>query len=587
MSGRIYIGDFEVFRYDTMLCLIDCYAGEYIDIINDKYKLKAFYNSHKDDIFVFYNGRRYDKWIYKAWVLGYSQEELYKLSQALVVEHVDGWAYDSKFNNIQLFDYDVAKISDGGLKSLEAFMGENIIETSVDFDIDRPLTPDELEMTRQYCHSDIDNTFRVFMERKADFDATMAMIKTFKMPLSYVSKTHAQLGALALGCVKQKHDDEFDVEFVDTLRLGKYEYIKEWFIEQLRISKEQGEYTTNPLITTVAGTQCVFKWGGAHGCIPHYQCDTRKKDVILLHCDVQSFYPSLMIAYGFLTRNCATPERYKEIFEKRLALKAAGKKREQAPFKVILNSNYGITKDKFSIAEDSRQANCVCLNGQLLLTDLMLHLEEKLGSDLVVSNVNTDGIIIEIPNTDEAFEIVDDVCYEWEQRTHCNLGFDWIEVVYMKDVNNYVFRFDNGALERKGSYLQESTPLKKDLAILNEALVSYLMDGVPLEKTIYECNDLSMFQKVVKVSSKYENGWYNGEKLRDKTFRVFASLNKNNGSIYKQKTADSNLEKFANTPVNAVIYNGALKDATCESIGLDKEWYLTEAKKRLKSILGE
>ena len=103
MSGRIFIGDFEVFKYDTMLCLIDCYAGEYIDIVNDQAKMQSFYRQHKDDIIVFYNGRRYDKWIYKAWVLGYSQAELFRLSQALVFEHVEGWSYDNRFNNIQLY----------------------------------------------------------------------------------------------------------------------------------------------------------------------------------------------------------------------------------------------------------------------------------------------------------------------------------------------------------------------------------------------------------------------------------------------------------------------------------------------------
>lgn len=53
------------------------------------------------------------------------------------------------------------------------------------------------------------------------------------------------------------------------------------------------------------------------------------------------------------------------------ALEKAGKKKEQAPYKIILNSTYGIFKDKYSSAYDPKRANEVCVNGQLLLIDLI------------------------------------------------------------------------------------------------------------------------------------------------------------------------------------------------------------------------
>lgn len=584
MSGRIYIGDFEVFKYDTMLCLIDCYAGEYIDIVNDQAKMQSFYSQHKDDIIVFYNGRRYDKWIYKAWVLGYSQAELYKLSQALVFDHVEGWSYDNKFNNIQLYDFDVAKISDGGLKSLEAYMGENIIETSVDFDIDRPLTDDELQMTLNYCHSDIDNTFRVFMERKNDFSAQMDLITAFDLPLSYISKTQAQTVSRVLECTYQSHDDQFDVIFVDTIRLGKYEYIKEWFIKQLKLSKEQGDYTKETLRTDVAGLEHFYRWGGVHAAKQKYHCVAKKKGVLIIHCDVQSFYPSLAIKYGFTSRNSKTPHKYKEIYDKRIALKKAGKKKEQQPLKICLNSAYGVTKDSNSQSFDARQANCICINGMLALTDLLDKLEVIPGFQCDQSN--TDGIIIEIPDTDEAFEQLDDICYEWEQRLGIVLEFENICQLNQGNVNNYIAIFDNGKLERKGAYLQESTPLKNNLTIVNTAMVERLVHGTPVEKTINDCDDLSQFMQVAKLSSKYDHGYHNGERLKDRTYRVYASLDTNNDSVYKQKGDDGTHEKFASLPDHCVIYNHCLDGVTPKDIGLDKQFYIDLAKKRLKESFG-
>ena len=36
-----------------------------IVVVNDKQKLTDFYNKHKDDIFISYNGRQYDTGIFK------------------------------------------------------------------------------------------------------------------------------------------------------------------------------------------------------------------------------------------------------------------------------------------------------------------------------------------------------------------------------------------------------------------------------------------------------------------------------------------------------------------------------------------
>jgi hypothetical protein len=160
------------------------------------------------------------------------------------------------------------------------------------------------------------------------------------------------------------------------------------------------------------------------------------------------------------------------------------------------------------------------------------------------------------------------------------LAFDIITEIYQKDVNNYVFRFENGKIERKGSYVQEANPLKNDLTIVNTALVEYMMNGTPIETTINNCDDLNLFQKVVKVSAKYLRAWHNDSWLKDKTFRVFASKNQKDTAIYKQKSVGANLEKFANTPEHCIIYNSAITpDLT---LSIDKNYYISLAKKRLK-----
>lgn len=562
--------DFEVFRYNWLVVFIDPYKEETTVIIDDPRKLFLLYEKHKNSIFIGYNSRHYDQYIFKGIL---AEFDAWYVNDFIINKKMPGWRLSDIIQQIRLYNYDVAKLNDGGLKTLESFMGNDIEETSVPFDIDRPLTPDEIAETVKYCTHDVEQTIEVFMQRKADFDAHMGLITTFKLPLSYINKTPVQLSAKILNCERIERDDEFEVEIVPTLRLTKYTAVLNWFKRRLQECKKTGNYGTESLKIDIAGVPHSFGFGGAHGARLKYH-----KTGLLLHVDVESYYPLLMLTYGFLTRNSRTPEKFREIYETRVALKRAGKKKEQAPYKIVINGTFGISKDPTSPAYDPRQANNICINGQLLLVDLIEKLEAVPGFELVQSN--TDGLIIWIPDTDDSFNMTDDICYEWEKRTGMKLAFDVITEIYQKDVNNYVFRFENGKIERKGGYVQESNPLKNDLTIVNTALVEYMMNGTPIETTINNCDDLNLFQKVVKVSAKYLRAWHNDKWLKDKTFRVFASKNPKDTAIYKQKSVGANLEKFANTPEHCIIYNSAITPDL--KLPIDKSYYISLAKKRLK-----
>lgn len=560
--------DFEVFKYDWLVVFIDPYAEEYTEIVNDRELLENFYKKHKNNIFVGYNSKNYDQYILKGILCDFDP---YEISNYIITKKRPGWQYSELLRKIRILNYDVAYMSDGGLKSLEAFLGNDICESSVPFDIDRPLMPEEIKETIKYCTHDVEQTIEVFMQRKEDFDTQLQLISTFSLPLSDISKTQTQLTAKILNCVYQNRNDEFDVEIVPCLKLSKYRFVLDWFIQALEVSKQTGLYQP-ALQTKISGVEHIFAWAGLHGARRNYHAKG-----LFLHVDVTSYYPSEMLEYGFLTRNSTTPERYRSIYETRVALKAAGKKKEQAPYKLVLNKTFGATKDKNSAAYDPKRFNDVCINGQLLALDLIEKLEVIPGFELIQSN--TDGLIIKIPDTDKAFEQADDICWEWESRTGMRLGFDVITEIWQGDVNNYVFKFANGKIERKGSYVQEATPLKNNLAIVNTALVEYMVNGVPIETTINTCTDVKQFQMVVKVSSKYESAWYNGKRLREKTFRIFASTDQSNGTIYKQKGSGATKEKFASAPDHCIIFNQKLTAST--KLDIDKSWYIELAKQRV------
>lgn len=558
--------DFEVFKNDWLVVLINPDKQTEDVIVNEPTTLEKYYEANKDEIWVGYNSTRYDQFILKGILCGFNPK---KVNDWIIEKGKSGWQFSSMFYKIPLLSYDVM-LSTYSLKQLEGFMGNAIKETSVPFNIDRKLTDAEIAETVKYCKSDVYNTIEVFMSTVNEFNAVLELIKTFNLPMTYISKTKAQLSAIILGCERRNWDDEFDISIVDTLDMGKYRAVKEWFL-----NKENYDYTKS-FDFDIAGVPHKFGWGGVHGAKEKYHSKG-----LIIHVDVTSYYPSLMIEYDLLTRNCANPEKYKEIYNTRVKLKKEGKKKEQAPYKIVLNSVYGICKDKLSLAYDPRQANNVCINGQLLLIDLIDKLESIKGFKLIQSN--TDGLIVKIPDTDEAFNQLDDVCYEWEQRTRMGLGFDLIDEIWQGDVNNYIFRDADGKLERKGGYVKELNDLDNNLPIVNKAIVDYLTEDIPIETTINTCNDLKQFQMICKISSKYRCLIHSDELLSERCVRVFASRDVEDGGLYKLHQNKTKPDKFPSTPLNCFIVNDDVSGMSVP-YKLDREFYINIAQERVKKF---
>lgn len=571
--------DFEVFKNDWLVVALDMSEQREHVIINDVEGLERFYNDHKRDVWVGFNSRNYDQYILKGILAGFNPKEI---NDFIIVQGNRGWQFSDTFRRIPLYNYDVMQNIDRGLKVFEGFLGSNIKESSVPFDIDRKLTPDELQETVEYCRHDVEQTVEVFLRRKADFDAQMALLKMFKLPLSDISKTKAQLSAKILGASRRTYNDEFDIDFPDTLILRKYRDVLEWYKQpenrKYHVDPENPKSRKMKLEIDIAGVPHIFAWGGVHGARTKYSGEG-----YFINMDVASLYPSLMIRYNLHSRSC-NPAKFNEIVETRLKLKHEGNPL-QAPLKIVINGTYGAMKDKNNPLYDPRQANRVCVYGQLLILDLMERLEEH-GAEIIQSN--TDGVLVRMPDgfkggADAFYNTVDDVAYLWELRTGLELEFDEYTRVYQKDVNNYVIVDAEGHYKSKGAYVKKLNALDYDLAIVNRAVVAYMVDGVPVEKTILACDELKEFQQVKKISSKYDYLFYDGQTLPEKCVRVFASTNKRKGGLKMKHKSKTTLDKVSNTPERCFIYNDSVEGISCPK-ELDKSWYIELARKRLEGF---
>ena len=563
---RCYISStFECYPKLWTVVIINPITQTETAIVNDPEKLKRYYAKFKNEIFVTFNGRQYDDWIFKALLCGFSAWEM---NDWIINKGRKGFEFSTVLKKVQLNTFD-CMIGFNGLKTLEAFSGMSIQETKIPFDYDGEFTQEMINDVLFYNRHDVLATIKVFMERKSEFDSYMGLVKLFNLPLSYLGKSKAQLAAIILGAKRIKHTDEFNISLPTTMRIEKYSKVVNYFANNW-------DYDTN-LEIEIAGVPHVYGTGGIHGAIPNYFGEGE-----FLHVDVNSYYPSLMLRYPeyCMSRTGASITKYQEIVDSRLEYK-----RQKSPLanalKIVINSTYGAMKDTFNPLYDPRSANNVCIFGQLLLTDLIERLEGH--CDLIQSN--TDGLIVKLHGNEAEVRAI---CAEWEERTGMGLGYDRMTKVVQKDVNNYIAVFENGKIEAKGAYVKDLNNLDYDLAAVNKAVRNYLLYGMSVEDSIFSCTKLRDFQKVVKLSTKYK--WVEHEskstKVRydNKCYRVFASNDSSDGRILKCDGV-RNPAKFGNTPDRCFIVNDDIGEATTDRFPqLDYGWYITLAKKRLEDF---
>ncbi|WP_195656352.1 hypothetical protein [Blautia massiliensis (ex Durand et al. 2017)] len=597
-KSKIHGYDFEVFTKINWFCVTFINyedRNKEVVIVNDRAKLIEFYNEYKDDIFISYNGRQYDTGIFKGILdgmnVGYVNDKLIK-------EGKKPFQVVKNAKKYPLNDYDTI-LKDKSLKQLEAFMGDDIRETEVDFNIDRPLTQEEIEQTLYYNHHDVIEVLRVLDYCWDDFEGQLDIIELYGLDMSYFTKTKVQLAVSPkiLNAVDQHTlDDEFDIRLPETIQLSdKYRFIPEWYMnpknwrykEHLRSEDNQHN---NQLCCTVAGIPHVFAWGGCHG------ADDKEAvfEGIILHADVASMYPTTDIEYGLLSRKFKNPDDFKQMRDFRLKLKSEKNPKNKA-LKPMINGVYGAGKDRNNPSYDPLMANLTCIFGQMFILDLI----DKLEPYCRLLQTNTDGIFVLCENEEMKNKVIE-ITNQVGKRLKMEFEIDEYTKLIQKDVNNYIAVKKNGELECKGAMVKFNKPIDNDLPILNDAVRNYLAYDIPVEQTINECEEYIKFQKVIKLSAKYKEIWYgngvsgkdnkitsiNGELLKGKVHRVFASKRQLDGSIYKLKIEKGvkSYEQFANTPTHLFIDNEDVHDKSIPEY-LDKEYYINEAKKRIDMFL--
>lgn len=568
--------DIEVFKYQSSIVfrnldgdIVRIFTdrlnglGQYVDegyIQDIGYKgLKSFL---EDKILIAYNNYSYDNYILYAMMMDLGQDVIKAWNDSIIKN-------TSKVNmkKVDFETYDVFQqidVSRPSLKKIEGNMGHSIKESDVDFNIDRLLTNEENRQNIEYNAYDVSETIQVFKMRLDYFDSKKKVVQMLPEHLQKKAinwNTTSIVGQLLKPSVP-----------VRSGRLVSDELMKKVNIDVQTMWKELDttqdfKFKKKKVIINELDCNIEFGWGGLHGA-PKGVFEA--KDVKLL--DVASMYPNILILFEGLGDKT---QDYKDILDYRLKLKHEGKKKEQAPYKLILNSTYGLLNNQYSQINKPSLAYSICIYGQIAVYTLAKMLHQ---AGCRVFNINTDGVAFIPDQYDKYLEI----WHDWEREFKLTLEEDEFKYWIQKDVNNYITVTKGGYILTKGGDVNKYHDFEKggnnyyfknaDIRIVQKALVDKIVYNKDISETIRENIDKPiLYQYVLQAGNTYQGTFDNqGNKLQ-KINRVFAG--KNTGYEIFKKRVDGGLVKFADAPSDMILFNDDLSKFEDFENKVDLQWY--------------
>ena len=295
-----------------------------------------------------------------------------------------------------------------------------------------------------------------------------------------------------------------------------------------------------------------------------------------------------MTLYGYTSRNIPSPGVFSEVLESRMKAKAAGDTATANALKLVVNTTYGASLNKYNDLCDPLMGRSVCITGQLFLLELANRLHKEV-QGLRIFQLNTDGIMIEFD--DSQYDQVQDILNEWQSRTGFELEEDRISKIVQKDVNGYIEVQPSGKFKTKGGYLVRGIApagafnVNNNATIVAKALVEYFVNGTPPEDTINACDDIFQFQMIAKAGAKYREAYHmvDGEKVPvQKVNRIYATADTRYGKLFKVKAENDSEAKIEMLPEHCIIDN----DNHLSITDVDKQFYIDMAKKRINDFMG-
>lgn len=355
-----------------------------------------------------FNNRKYDNHILYARLMGYSNEQLYKLSKRIIEKNAGtfGEAYNLSYTDV--YDFASKKQS---LKKWEIELGIHHQEMGIPWD--EPVPEDLWDTVCEYCANDVLATEAVFDHLEGDWTARQILADLAEMPVN--STTNQLTAKIIFG-----NDKHPDLVYTD-LATGK---------------ASNPRYQRTDIETAFPGYEYILGDDnkmhnmfrevdlGKGGYV--YAEPNMYRNVALL--DISSLHPHSLIAMNYFGKYT---KRFEEIVEARVFVKHYDYDKVRHMFdgkiekyleheevadalayalKIAINAVYGMTSASFeNIFRDPRNVNnIVALRGALFMKTLQ---DEVAKRGFVVAHIKTDSI--KIP---EATPEIISFCFDFAKK---------------------------------------------------------------------------------------------------------------------------------------------------------------------------
>jgi hypothetical protein len=277
-----------------------------------------------------------------------------------------------------------------------------------------------------------------------------------------------------------------------TFEQPEFTRVLAWLKDQV-ITETKGVF--DDVVARVDGFEFVFGLGGIHGSVESEVIES-DADHVIVDLDVSSYYPNLAISNRFYPAHLGESfcDIYKHLYEQRKTY--AKNSAENAMLKLALNGVYGDSNNPFSVFYDPLFTMSITLNGQLLLCVLaegMMHID-----GLKIIQVNTDGMTVRVPRANKW--LVDTARAAWESRTGLQLEEAIYSHMFIRDVNNYIARYEDGRVKRKGAYeYKMGWHQNAGGLVVPKVAEKVLIDGAPIRETVEQWPHIMDFMLRTKV----------------------------------------------------------------------------------------
>ena len=588
---RMRFFDFEV-TPNWWLCVFGDYPETSIDLLLNQTSIKRTFvsinsdmpdarerllNLLREDNFVQsgYNIKGYDLIIANAIYQGFTPQQVKIISDIIINPAA---AYSSK-EHLRLQSFAKRRISgltyqdlmddnEGSLKEKEAILGLDILESNVPFDKEDLTEDDKIDLDK-YCRQDVFAAMYFYDKLvKSYIETKLAVGKKFNIPeRECYMCTNANLVSKVLKATKSTFGDEELTEIFLPSKIKEYCYenLPPKVVDKLRTCVSS--FTEQLYNNTVS-----FGDGGIHSVYCNSLYVESDDEWILVNLDAESYYPSMMLEFLCLSRSVPNSQMLRDILLERLALKnkpnlTPEEDITQTALKLILNTCYGASGNKYLALYDPYMRSRCCRLGQIFLAALANKLVKSVPG-LQVIQTNTDGILAYFRRKD--LDKVRLYTKEWTAISGINIEEDFVSKIWQRDVNNYLLVKANGKVKNKGLWLLD-TWKKKGVKVgpltafvSQKAVQQYLLNGKDIVQSVVQNTNLEDFVMTCKKGPTYRGVI---QRLADgtevplfKCNRVIATTDESVGKIYKYKMLKGNISytQMSNIPEHCLLLNNEL-----------------------------